>query len=490
VSGQAPSHAPTEDEAAALEVARAFFADLDDKWVGGPVLEWTRLRGHTQWADRFERRHTVESAELHESSPDRVVVDVRAGVLFTAARTSTQPQARFDGPAVLEKLDDEWRVVDFTIDGRRRSESLVFGPLAEQENGDVVIRILGADREAQATELVLDVVNNSPSPVRLDAAWILFGGTWDPVARARAEDPIAPHETRSLLLHAGTPLELSQQALPVAVRVRAGRRTLPFVLHVPLVRPDTAFRQSPPRRLPLLRASHRSALALYAVIAAALAWWAGWVAVAVPILVALFYWRAWRASGRLGERAYRLRFLLDAAIVGGCFAFLWLTPAVVLAVPFLVLVAVYVVLLPFRRVRADARAAIAVSAALSWLFLLGISSGALPPCRLADGPPGARADAFARAILAGDFERAHRFDTADLRPAERIVARAVRARGRPTIVPKGRDISGTQFCKAVRSFTGVDRCYAYGAGVSKVRPGVMWVGVTCHLRAWRVNFIA
>ena len=56
-------------------------------------------------------------------------------------------------------------------------------------------------------------------------------------------------------LHASSGVELTDPMLAISLRVRAGRRGLPFLLKVPLARPKELDLQRPPGYLPLIRST-------------------------------------------------------------------------------------------------------------------------------------------------------------------------------------------------------------------------------------------
>jgi hypothetical protein len=477
------------DREAVLDAARSFFtaSEADESQMSGVLLEWVRLRRGTPWRGHFKHRRAFEGAEILELGATRAVLQVRGEHNATIARGSYRFRASLDGPAVLEKIDGQWRIVDFTIAGRRRLQSLVLGPLAEQEHQDVVVRVVGVDRSAYATEVLLEIVNSRVAEIRVERGLMLLGGSWTPVSTGSKPQIVPAGATTTVSLIAGTPLELSQQGLSVAVRVRAGRRKVPFLLQVPLVRPEVPFRQSPPRRLPLLRSSWLGTLALYAVGTGALAWYAGWLALGPPLYLLLAYWRHWRLFGLLPERLHRARFVLDAVVLGGAFLLLWETPAAELAVPFVVAILAYAALRPFAP-NENARQLVALSAAATWLVLLGTSTGPLSACRLANGPTGATADTFAGAILTGDFTRAHRYEaTSSLRRLEAYLRPPVSERAAIAAIATRRVLSHNQgVCRYLRSAGSVD-CYLYALGQKGQARRVLWVGIGCQARHWRVD---
>src|SRR6266567_8257485 len=146
-----------------MEAARSFFGQPHDpdEVLGGPLLEWVRLRGSQPWTARFEQNRTLESAELVELTETIAVVMVRAEHHVRIPRGFREYRLRLDGPALLEKRDGRWRVIDFTLDGRRRLEAIVRGQLAEQEQNGVTVRVVGVDRGTSATEFLLEVDNSS-----------------------------------------------------------------------------------------------------------------------------------------------------------------------------------------------------------------------------------------------------------------------------------------------------------------------------------------
>jgi len=176
-------------------------------------------------------------------------------------------------------------------------------------------------------------------------------------------------------------------------------------------------------------------------------------------------------------------------VIGGSLALVWETPAAELAVPLVVGVAAYALLWPFARVKESTRIMAALSAATGWLILLGGSTGPLSACRVADGRPSSTADSFMHALLTGDIAGVHHVDTTAVRPFESMIARIPPARRPHAVVPRRRDVSDGRLCDALRSTSNVDRCYEYRMG-RKATSGSLWVGVSCHVRRWRVDFAA
>ena len=169
--------------------------------------------------------YTFDGAEIVELSETHAVAELRAGIRVAIARGSWERQLRFDGPAVLEKLDGGWRIVDFTLNGRRRLESIVLGPLAEQTSGEVTVRVLGIDRSSYATEYVVELANAGAEEIKLERAFGLFETqtAWSAVQPRRAA-PVPQGESGTAVLHSDNSLQLDDPVLGLALRVRAGGR--------------------------------------------------------------------------------------------------------------------------------------------------------------------------------------------------------------------------------------------------------------------------
>jgi hypothetical protein len=259
-------------------------------------------------------------------------------------------------------------------------------------------------------------------------------------------------------------------------------------MHIPFVRPAEPFRVPPPRRPPLLRASSAGALVAYAIFTAALAWLAGWFALAVPVSLALAYWRQARVYGLLPPRLHRIRRLLDVVVVGACVAATWETPAAELTVPLLLGLLVYAALRVVR-VQAGARAVAAVSAATAWLALVGGPTDSLSACRIADGTPGRTADAYAHAVLTADLARADRYESRKVQEMTRRLVRRLPNSAAAAVVAQRRSLGGTPYCRYLRSTSAAVDCYGYPAKTGLIGLPLA-VGVGCHGRRWRVDAAA
>src|SRR5437764_802133 len=76
-------------------------------------------------------------------------------------------------------------------------------------------------------ELVVEVANNRPDAVRVDRALLLSGGVWKPAAFSHRDD-IAPGAVDKVVVSSGAELDVSQPGVPVAIRLRADGRRVPF----------------------------------------------------------------------------------------------------------------------------------------------------------------------------------------------------------------------------------------------------------------------
>ena len=479
-----------EDRAAVLETVRVFFTDAEissDELLCGPLRDWLELRGELPWYGKFEHLQTLEHAEIVELTETSAVVDVRAEHRAVVKRGFKEYRIRLDGPVALERVDGRWHVADYVSDGRRRVDSIVLGPLAEQEQAGVTVRVLGVDRSMRATQYLVELVNRGADEIRLARAFALFE-TQTAWARLGfdAGEPVPAGASRTVLLSSENVLELSDHVVAMALQVRAGSRRLPFVLKVPLVRPETVVPQRPPRHMPLLRSTWPRSLVFYAVLTVAAAWFYGWFALAVPLFVALSVYHQIRAVGALPDRLRRARFVLDALVVACAFLILWVSPATPLAVPALVATLVYVGLRPLGRKRAELRLVAALSIGFGWLFVLGTSTGPLSACRLFDGRPASTSDTFTRAVLTGDLERAHRYEPSYLQQLDRFALKPVSAGVAGAAVERRVGVSSSElWCRIARSEQAAVGCYRYPVAF-RGKPAAMMVAMGCDGHRWRV----
>jgi len=461
-----------------IEVVHAYFESLDERWLGGDLAEWGALHKRAEGPERFEHTRTIHAVEVLEETDTRVVVAVRAENVARIARGTFEWRTSFDGPAVLKRTSEGWRIVDYTLDGRRRSDSVILGPLAEQENGGVTVVVLGVDVTPRATRILVEVANGTVHEVRIDRIFVVHGGSWRRASGGARQIP--PGGSVTVDQTVGE-IEPSHRSVSVAVAARIGRKRLPFLLHAPLARPAAPFRSAPPRRLPLTAGSRAAAWGFYVLLTAVLAWWLDWFALIVPIFVVLVYWRYWRTIGRLPKQLYAARHVLDAAVIGVCCVVPWLTPAAELAVPVAVGVASYLVL-GAARVGDAVRFMAAISAATGWLALLGGPDDVLSPCKLAGGDPARTADTFAAAVFRADRPAARSLETPTARRYGRLLPHAVPPRAAARALADRRDYTSTRFCRLV-SRDLVTHCYVYRVGAA-VLP--LYVGVRCDAHDWRI----
>jgi hypothetical protein len=288
-----------------------------------------------------------------------------------------------------------------------------------------------------------------------------------------------------VLLRGSAAVRLSDPVLGIAVRLRVGRKKVPFLLRVPLVEPDELEPQRPPRYLPLLRTTWPRTLLFYVALTAVSAWWMHELAVIIPAFVAGALYLQIRTKDALPERLYRFRFALDAVVAVALFLVLWWV-APILAVPCAVAMLVYFVLFRLMRNRRELRIVAALVAGSAWFFLLGTYTGPLSPCRLADGPPAEAADGFAHALLTRDFRRGG--------TSRSFVEQAVIAGILPNLTDEQADVavagrvsvSDEPLCSVFKDNEGVVGCYRYRTRVGK-RTRSYLAAVSCGGTSWRLE---
>jgi hypothetical protein len=271
--------------------------------------------------------------------------------------------------------------------------------------------------------------------------------------------------------------ELSEPGLFLAIRLRTpGGRKLDFLTHVPLVPGAEPHRQAP-KRLPMLRSTWPRSILFWGVLTAAALWWYSWWALVVPLYYGLAVYRNVRAYGRLPAPLFRLRYALDAAALAAAFLALWETPAAELAVPVLVTGIAYVAVGPVLLARSDTRIVVALCAGTAWLFLLGLDTRALSPCRIVDGTAGVTADSFVRALFSGDAYTARRLSRRDLPLTARDLKPLSPSRA-AAAVGRRRDAHCIIWSSALNRF------FSYDSG-NRIK--TTWVAVQCDGRSWRVH---
>jgi hypothetical protein len=477
-----------DDRAEVLDVVRRLFlgeTSSDEELLGGTLLEWERLVGPLPWGDRYEYSRTLERLEIRELDERCATVDAVVRYLATVKRGSRAHEATIEGPVLLDKQDVGWRVVDYRVNGRSRAETVVLGPLAEQRQPGVTARVLGLQRAALATQFAVELVDEGAGDVHVKHAYALVESQmlWKRLSvggSCPAEDG-----RQSILASLDEPVDVDETLFAIALDVHSATGKKPFVMRVPVRRPEELVAQPPPRRLPPLRGSWPRHLLVYAAFTAALAWWNGWYAIVVPLFVAGSYYGQVRSCGLLPRRLDPIRYLIDATVASAIFFALWESPAVNLAVPCLIAGAVYFTLRPLRRrIQPTSRLVTALTIGSAWLFLLGTSTGRLSPCRLTGSNPSSAALSFAHAVYSDDLRAAAQQQLSGSEPVDPYLAKLLvhDARGRPVALrtPSSRD----RLCRYFRSDRLVQSCFVYGptAGGSSQ----LWIGVGCDGKNWRV----
>jgi hypothetical protein len=485
------------DRAAVLETVRLYFGgpgEPSDDLLGGWLYDYSQLM-HDPDAEpadgvpppgamRHER--TLERAELLELGPERAVVDVRAVLSWKAVHGTFKGSYESRGPAVLEKIDGAWRIVDFDVAGMARSTSIVVGTLAEQHHEGATARVIALDRSPVGTAFVVELVDTGAGPMTLSQSFALVEdqATWARMA-TRPKDPVPAWGSRRFYALASAVIPITETLIAVALDVRAGSHRLPFLLRVPPVVPEELVpQQPPPRRLPVLRSTSTRGLLVAAAVTAGVAWFYGWVALLVPIFVGLEHYRRVRKAGRLPPRLRPVRHLLDVAVIATGFVLLWETPAEYFAIPYLVAIASYLILFPFGARHEQMRIYCALTAGVLWLILLGGPGDRFSPCRFADGDPADVARRFASAVVTGDMAQAGRVTRNRLPLTRRDISLVY------TPVP-GSALSqvhpgdpAARYCSAFSDIGG--RCYRYGPAKPTTLRHVLLVGIGCNGKTWRV----
>jgi hypothetical protein len=478
------------ERTAVLETVRRYFGTPDPpvtELLGGELLESETLPEKPSWDDQYEETRVLESAEVVELGPGRAVVDVRAAWTWKVRQGSYAASSRVDGPAVLEKQDGTWRIVDYVVDGRRRSDSLIFGVLAEQQQKGATVRILMVDRAGNGTFFVAELNDIGAGHVRVASAYSLVehDALWSNLGVGTTEE--APEGgRRTILLHTHHVIDLDEKMMAVALDVRSASGRIPFVLTVPPVAPEDVVPQPPPRRLPLLRRSRSWNLLIAAAVTAAMAWWAGWAAILVPLYLGLHsYWRI-RVAGSLPPRLHPFRHLLDMGVVLAAFLIVWWSPVSWLAVPLLVGVVVFLAFSRFGTAHHSLRLGTAFTAAFLWLYLLGGETGPLSPCRIAGGSASHVADSFAGAVFTGDIARARALESSDPIVYDERALFRVYASTTPAAAVETRRELHNRLCRTAQD-AGVVACYAYTAKGARKAPAPLEIFVRCDNRSFRVH---
>jgi hypothetical protein len=226
-------HFPPLDDAAGIErTIREYFESLDDvrPLAAGAVGSFLEaISSPAEWpggGGRVVERHL----EVRRIALERVENDV-AEVAFDAkhrvreaegAKGGSKGDWSLSGPVVLERPTGTWRVCDYVLNGRPRSESLRLRLTGQQEIDGLTLTAVAVDLRTDITAVWIHVENRRESPVAF--GWASLGtrrkGGWKFTPLDLGEEVKTGWSIGPLVAGAVLPLDTRELRLIVVERGR------------------------------------------------------------------------------------------------------------------------------------------------------------------------------------------------------------------------------------------------------------------------------
>jgi hypothetical protein len=154
--------------------------------MAGRLLEYVEARPYPRptAVPELSNELAVERLEVLSIDGDEAVVDLRATAQNHGRHRLWGVKSfplNFDGPVVLNRIGGSWRIVDYVLDGKRLSDSLVLPRVANELMG-VRVELIALDLMTSVAIATFAVENRRPESVSLDWACVAtkkgFGGRW------------------------------------------------------------------------------------------------------------------------------------------------------------------------------------------------------------------------------------------------------------------------------------------------------------------------
>jgi len=315
----------TTDTRAIGDAVRRFLGGAADDDLAQPVgvaASWRALwsAARDPHVHQLSQSADVDQLDIIEATDDRATVALDA-VVHTRWRDDrggrlTGESLQMVGPVTLELRGGDWRVTDYSVDGRPVSLATRFDPPASQEHQGVRMKARGVHLGGRATSVVLEVENGRGAD--LDVLWCVLHvpGRLPAYRRLRLLSGTRVDAEGTALVGAGIrivlPLSTRSVRIVLLLRDRETRKRIPFLLDVDLEDGEVPMRpQPPPSRLPVavrLGAHWHAGTAALVAMAAAIAYLAvreEWGTLGILSLAygAIFILMAGRAARRAAPRS-------------------------------------------------------------------------------------------------------------------------------------------------------------------------------------------
>jgi hypothetical protein len=238
----------TADESVAVEAAaRRYFEALTEedadasRYATGPLAELNSLNRASPFG-QSRSELTIGRLEVRAVNGDSAEADIEARerLVIESAHGRQEVRTRLTGPLRLRRVEGEWKVADYVMDGRSIIDA--FCPLETEIDGggDVVVHPRGLFRH-RALVLFLEVENRSQRTLRL--SWAAFSCNFAPFS----QEELAPGQ--SAVVRTGWRKRLAPWRRKVVVfvhgRARDGRERFTYKVRLDLRRGSAGVQRLP-----------------------------------------------------------------------------------------------------------------------------------------------------------------------------------------------------------------------------------------------------
>lgn len=295
------------DEREAVEgVVREFFTTLDPDLATGKVEALLRIAGQVPQEAELAEDLELSMLAARRIDENEALVDVSGewrAALDHPQHGRWKQRTHFGGPAVLRRVDGNWKIADYLSNGRARDTSIILDPSGSQEVDGLRLAVRAVDLRAFETSFYLALGNERGTDVEWD---------WGAMGTARRQswkfqplglDPVRlPARVAHQYAWSGAvPIDATQLRL---ILVEKGKKaTFDLVVDLTVTQRERPSVQPAPDGIPLRLKLQRSPTALLPGLALVVivGWLGGWDAVGLMLAflgLAVLAAVLWRRSHR------------------------------------------------------------------------------------------------------------------------------------------------------------------------------------------------
>jgi hypothetical protein len=137
----------------------------------GPLAQYLKLADESE-DPAEELSSTLEVTRLSVVSlgPEQAEVSLEARTKVEMTHPAMGPysvELDYSGPVHLRRIDGQWKVADYVVDGRSSLDGIVFPQEASTGTNGVGLTLLALDRQRRGTLVLVELTNTRAQPVDL-----------------------------------------------------------------------------------------------------------------------------------------------------------------------------------------------------------------------------------------------------------------------------------------------------------------------------------